>query len=452
MEIIDSIADKILGDFKKEIPIVGRYSTRKEKRGYALFFNDSLRIVFLSDMGYYFIKEIDGMKNCDQVARAVASSLKFPYLVSCRLLIKCLNHFSSLEIVSLKTTKTTKVKLKNLGNFIPSAPNQIAILLTNECNLRCSHCGNENRDRKENELSKEEWFKIIDECSKIGVFIFNVSGGEPFIRKDWYEVLSYARSKKIEVAITSNSTLINEDVAEKLKELKIFNIHLSVDGVGEIHDHFRNQKGVFEKVVNAIDLLKKYKIPFGITTAVSKRNFSDLDKLVEFVRSNNISSWEIYSAIPLGCMNKLEALSQSETLEFARKISDFRKNLKDTKIFVGDNLGYFDQYNMQEDWRGCRAGISICAIDSEGNVKGCPIHPNSLIQGNLRSRTLSDIWNDKKSFGYNRNAKSKLKEHCKNCRFSKVCRGGCKASMYSQHKNFEHNDYCLKFIEESRTI
>ncbi len=124
----------------------------------------------------------------------------------------------------------------------------------------------------------------------------------------------------------------------------------------------------------------------------------------------------------------------------------------DTEIFVGDNLGYFDRYNMQEDWQGCRAGISICAIDSEGNVKGCPIHPNFLIEGNLREKSLYEIWNDKKSFGYNRNAKPKLKKQCGKCKFSKICRGGCKASMYSQRKNFKYNDYCLKFIQEKENI
>jgi len=157
-----------------------------------------------------------------------------------------------------------------------------------------------------------------------------------------------------------------------------------------------------------------------------------------------------YSAIPLGCMDRQEALSQKETLEFSKKISKFRNELKNTHIFVGDNLGYFDRYNMQEDWSGCRAGISICAIDSEGNVKGCPIHPNIFIEGNLRTRTLQKIWGDEKSFGYNRNAKSKLKEHCKKCEYAKICRGGCKSSMYAWRKNFECNDYCLKFIEEKQ--
>ena len=449
MKIINSIAEEFLGEIAKEVPIPRHHVVRKEKKGFTLFFNESMKHYCLDSISYKFFKEIDGKKNCMQIAKSISDSTKIPYLVSCKLLPRFINSFSSMKMISSKNTGDKKIKSKQLKGFIPTAPNQIAILLTNQCNLRCSHCGNENRDRKENELTKEEWFRIIDECAKIGVFIFNASGGEPFIRKDWYEILSYARSKNIEVGITSNSTLINEDIVKKLKELKIFNIHLSLDGVGKIHDHFRNQEGVFNKVENAISLLKKYKVPFGITSAISKRNFKDLNNLAEFVRKNNITSWEMYCAIPLGCMDKKEALEPKEILEFAKKVYDFKKNLKDVDIFVGDNLGYFDKYDTQKDWQGCRAGLSICSIDSEGNVKGCPIHPNCLIQGNVRNKSLYEIWNDKNSFGYNRNAKPKLKKQCGKCKFSKICRGGCKASMYSQHKTFEYNNCCLRFIEES---
>jgi radical SAM protein with 4Fe4S-binding SPASM domain len=450
MKLIESVGKEILGELAGTIPASKKYISRKEKRGYTLFFNDSLKYFYFDNVSFKFLNEFDGKKNIQQIAKNISKKSKLPFLVICNLLVRYLNSFNSLEILQSENYKgEKKIKIKKPKDFIPTAPNQIAVLLTNECNLRCSHCGNENRDRKENELSRKEWFGIIDECAKLGVFIFNVSGGEPFVRKDWYEILSYARSKNIEVAITSNGTLIDEEIVQKLKKLETFNIHLSLDGVGEVHDYFRNKKGVFGTVVNAINLLKKHEIPFGITTSVSKRNFGKLDELAEFIRENGIYSWEIYWAIPLGCMNRQEVLSQREILDFAKKIYGFRNKLKDIKIFVGDNLGYFDKYNMQEDWNGCRAGITICAIDSEGNVKGCPIHPNFLVEGNLRKGTLRDIWRDKKSFGYNRNSKPKLTKHCKECRFSKVCRGGCKASMYAQHKSFECNDYCLKFIEKN---
>lgn len=452
MKITESVAKDILGDIYGEIPVPVEYVTRKEKKEYTIFLRDNLGIFLIDNTGYKFLKEIDGVKNCHQIAKAISSSTKLPYLVCCNLLVRYINFFVSLNIISSKTFGSEKFKLKESPDSVPSAPDQIAVLLTNECNLRCSHCGNENRDKKAHELSKEEWFKITDQCADMGVFVFNASGGEPFVRKDWYEILSYARSKGIEVAITSNSTLINKDIVKKLKELDIFNIHLSLDGVGEVHDYFRNRKGVFDSVVNAMSLLKKRKVPFGVTTAISKRNFGNLDELAEFINKNHIQSWEIFWALPLGCMNKIETLSPKEMVIMAEKISDFRKNLKNTKIFVGDNLGYFDRCNTQENWRGCRAGLSICAIDSEGKVKGCPIHPNCLIAGDLREKTLREIWDDKDAFWYNRNRKSKLKKQCGKCKFGKICRGGCKASMYSQHKSFEYNDYCLKFIEESEKV
>lgn len=449
MNFADHIGKNILADLAEEIPIPKRHVARKEKRGYTLFFNDELTSFSFDSMSYKFFKEIDGIRNCREIAKAMNVSTRLPYLVCCNLLVKYVNSFVSMGLIVSRTKGNKKFKLKESKEFIPAAPSQIAILLTNECNLRCSHCGNENRDRKENELSKEEWFKIIDEASKMGVFIFNVSGGEPFIRRDWFDILSYARSKNIEIAITSNSTLITEETVKKLKGLNIFNIHLSLDGVGDVHDLFRNQKRVFEKVVAAINLLKKYEVPFGITTAVSKRNFHNIDELASFIKENSIGSWEVYWAIPLGCMDRLETLDHREISELARKVFGFRKSMDDTIIFVGDNLGYFDEFETQPNWHGCRAGIAICAIDSEGNVKGCPIHPNCLIEGNLRNKSLSEIWNGKNSFGYNRGAKPKLKKHCGVCQFSKVCRGGCKASMYSQHRTFDYNDYCLKFINES---
>ncbi len=450
MIFFDSVAESILGQNKQIVLMPKQYIARKERGGYTIFFNESLETFFFDTISYAFLQEIDGIKNCFQLAKQVAVRTKLPFLVCCRLLDRYLKTFSVHGFIDNQIANGQEIKIKKTKDFIPSAPDQIAILLTNECNLRCSHCGNENRDRKENELTLAEWCKIIDGCASSGVFILNVSGGEPFIRSDWYEILSHARAKKIEVAITSNSTLITEEIVKKIKELKTFNIHLSLDGVGEIHDLFRNKKGVFDHVVNTIKLFKQYGIPFGITTAVSKRNFGDLDNLANFLREQQIASWEVYWAIPLGCMSKMETLSPRELMVFAEKIHRFREQLTDTKIFVGDNLGYFDALKTQEDWHGCRAGLSICAIDSEGNVKGCPIHPNAFIEGNLRQRSLKEIWNDKNSFGYNRNHKTKLKKHCQKCNFSKICRGGCKASMYAQHQSFEYNEYCLKFIAEQQ--
>jgi len=86
MKILNSLADEILGDLKKEIPIPKQFIARKEKKGYTLFFNDSLKNFFFDNLSYKFLKEIDGIKNCIQIAEAIANSSKLPYLVVCNLL------------------------------------------------------------------------------------------------------------------------------------------------------------------------------------------------------------------------------------------------------------------------------------------------------------------------------------------------------------------------------
>ncbi len=430
MNISKIIGNFIIKEFENDVPKKGKFFFRKEDKGYSFLEKNTLKIWFVDKWGYLILNEIDNKLNCRQILEEVSKKTKMPYFLLAEFLIRYLKEFKEVNLVQFsKMIKRKSIKGKFKKKWFV-APFQIAVLLTNECNLRCSHCGNENRDRKENELTLEEWYAFIGECSELGVFIFNVSGGEPFMRKDWYEILDYARKKNIEIGITSNGTLIDEKITKQLKNLDIFNIHLSLDGIDKVHDDFRNQKGVFEKVLNSIELLRKNEVPFGITTAISRNNFDNIIAVKNFIKKNKISSWELYSAIPIGCMKKEDALDEKETIELAKMIYDFKNELKETRIFVGDNMGYFDKYNTQEQWEGCRAGITICAIDSEGNIKGCPIHPNFLIEGKVRDKTFAQIWQDKNSFSYNRKP-LKLKKHCKKCKYSKICGGGCKASMYS---------------------
>ncbi len=442
---VSKLSNLIIKDFREDVPKRKEVLFRKESRGYSFFEKDSMKTGYIDDLGHKILSAIDNRANCQTILQRMQT--RMPQVLLAEFLIRYLNEFKKAGLIEFARKIDRKSIKSRSKEPILVAPYQVATLLTNECNLRCSHCGNENRERKENELSKKEWFDFIDECCRIGVFIFNVSGGEPFIRKDWFEILSYARKKGIEIGITSNGTLINEETVKKLKQLDIFNIHISLDGVGKVHDQFRNQKGVFARVRNSINLLRGQKIPFGITTAVSKRNLAGIDSVKDFIDKENILSWEVYSAIPIGCMDRKEALDYTETCLLAKKISNYKKELKDIAIFVGDNMGYFDRYCTQEGWKGCQAGISICAIDSEGNIKGCPIHPNCMIEGSIRERTFSEIWLDKNSFSYNRKP-VKLKKHCGQCKYAKICQGGCKASMYAQRTNFEYNNYCLRFLEQ----
>lgn len=448
--ISECIGDFILDDLKRVIPSRNDYKYRNENFGYTIFDIKTLKITLIDKIGFSILSHINGKNNLKDILEKVSEETKIPYFIITTIALKYLTHLSRNRLIKLDKPIHYKLNEKEEIPPIPNGPNQISWLITNQCNLRCSHCGNTSRAKLENEMTKEECFNFIDQCAELKVFILNISGGEPFLKKDWFEILSYARKKDIEVGITTNGTLITEDITKKIRKLNTFNIHISLDGIGKTHDEFRNKTGVFNSVLKSIELFKKYKIPFGVTTSITKKNFNDLDNIKNFVKKNKINSWNLYYALPLGCLNKVDAVSTDEFYKFAKKVVQFKDELRDiTKISVGDSLGYYGRLKVRDDfWNGCGAGVCGCSVDAEGNVKGCPIQHDKFNEGNLRNKSLKEIWLDKNSFLYNRKP-SKLQKHCKKCEYSKFCKGGCKSSMYSQGTDFRYNDYCIYHIEEN---
>lgn len=445
------IGDYLLDDLKNEIPQVNKFKYRLEDFGYTVFDTKTLKTLIIDKRGFSIIKNIDGKKDLKTILKNVSEETKTPYYMMALISLKYLSYLSDTKLTQIKRNVTYKFKDKFMELPIPGGPNQISWLLTNCCNLRCSHCGNTSRAKLENELTEEECFDFINQCANLKVFVLNISGGEPFLRKDWFEILSYARKKGIEIGITTNGTLINEEIAKKIKKLEPFNIHISLDGIGKVHDDFRNKEGVFKSVLKSIKLFKKYKIPFGITTSITKKNFNDLDNVKEFVKKNKINSWNLYYALPVGCLSKADSISINEFYKFAQKVANFREELKDiTHISVGDSLGYYGSLNLRDDlWTGCGAGVCGCAIDAEGNIKGCPIQHDKFNEGNIRKNSLKEIWLKEGAFSYNRKPQ-KLSKHCKSCKYAKICKGGCKSSMFSQGTDFNYNDYCVYKIENSK--
>ena len=447
------LGDSILDKLKDEIPTRNEIRSRPENFGYTVFDVQTLKTVLIDKTGYKILNAVNGKDNLKKILLKISKENKIPYFVLCVIALKQLAHLSENKFINLNQDISFNFKKDYSQYPVLNGPNQISWLITNQCNLRCSHCGNTSRAKLENEMSKKECFDFIDECAKLNVFVLNVSGGEPFLKKDWFEILSYARKKNIEIGITTNGTLITDDVAKKIKKLEPFNVHISLDGIGKVHDEFRNKNGVYDSVLKTISFFKKYKIPFGLTTSITKKNFSDLDNVKDFVKKNKINSWNLYYALPVGCLKQADAVSQEEFYQFAKKVVEFKKELKDiTKISVGDSLGYFGTLKVRDEmWTGCGAGVCGCAVDAEGNVKGCPIQHDEFNEGNIRDKSLKEIWLGEKAFKYN-SEPQKLSKHCKNCKYGKICKGGCKSSMFAQGTEFHFNDYCVYHIEQTKSI
>lgn len=165
-------------------------------------------------------------------------------------------------------------------NFVIYHPKWIEISLTSKCCLKCKMC-NYWKLLLENELSFEEIKDILDQAVNLGIRICHLYGGEPFMRKDIFEIFHYAKSLDLTIDITSNGYLINEDVAKDLSEIPVRNVNISIDGLEKIHDTVRGVEGSFKKAIEAVSFLKQFNVKISVAILLMKINLEDIIPLIK---------------------------------------------------------------------------------------------------------------------------------------------------------------------------
>ena len=145
--------------------------------------------------------------------------------------------------------------------------------ITRRCNLKCIHCyAHANETSTKDELSTEEGKKLIDDLAGFGVPVILFSGGEPLVRKDLPELASYAVEKGMRAVISTNGTLITDNVAKELKDIGLSYVGISLDGTEKINDRFRGVNGAFKSAMNGIRSCKKAGIKVGLRFTVNNHN------------------------------------------------------------------------------------------------------------------------------------------------------------------------------------
>ena len=335
-------------------------------------------------------------------------------------------------------------------------PGSVLYELTLGCNMRCIHCGSSAGIDRSKELSTEEWNKVTKDIYDLGGRYITLLGGEPFLRKDWYEISKTVRDYDMNLTIITNALLIDEDTIKKLRKLDVYSVAVSLDGAtSKTHDKIRKVKGSFKHCKKAFDMLSEAEISTSVITTLNKLNFEELPKMREFLLDKNIA-WQIQIAVPIGRFPRDLMLSAEEFYSAAMFIAATRKkyDLERLPILGAHCFGYHSQYlpniNIVPIWKGCQAGVSLMGIQSNGGVKGCLSLPDEYIEGNIRKKSLVDIWNAPGFAAYNRNFnKENIGKNCSSCKYLKSCLGGC-MSVSTSITEIAHNDpYCFKLIEES---
>ena len=160
---------------------------------------------------------------------------------------------------------------------------------TKTCNLRCRHCYMESDGRRYDELSTVEAKKFIDDLAEFKVPVLLFSGGEPLIRADFFELASYAASKGIRPTLSTNGTLIDRSTAQRIKDIGVGYVGISLDGLSDVNDKFRGVEGAYEKAMRGIENCVAVGQRVGLRFTINRHNYEELDRIFDFIEEKGIN-------------------------------------------------------------------------------------------------------------------------------------------------------------------
>lgn len=338
-------------------------------------------------------------------------------------------------------------------------PRLIAWELTGKCNLRCVHCrASAEHERDPNELSTEEIKNTIDNIVSFSNPIIILTGGEPLVREDVFEIARYGTEKGARVVLGTNATLITPEIAQKLIRSGIKRVSVSLDGsTPETHDDFRKLPGAFDAAMKGIEACKKMGLDFQINTTVTKRNINDLQNIFDLAIKLGAEAHHIFLLVPTGRGKAIED-EEIPPEEYERVLNWMYDMQRSKRMFMKATCAphFFrvvDQRSKEEGLNitagrtglnamtsGCLGGTGFCFISRTGEVNPCGYLP--VKAGNIRERSFKDIWLDSRLFNDLRDPK-KLKGKCGKCEYKIRC-GGCRARAYARYNDYlAEEPYCV---------
>lgn len=327
---------------------------------------------------------------------------------------------------------------------------QLFLELTLRCNERCLHCGSSCGEVKSDELTLEQYKKFLNKFKEdFGIYdkMICITGGEPLLRKDFFEIVGYIKELGFNWGMTSNATLITPEIANRLYEAGMSTISVSIDGLRDTHDAFRRTPGGYDKAMQGIQNLinvGKFK-HVQVTTVVTHQNISELDELFKIFDKIDINSWRVINIEPMGRAKEhpellLTAEDYKYMIEFIR---NKRINGEPVEYGCSHYLGLEYEHEIRDWYFMCSAGYYVASIATNGDILACldiERRPE-LVQGNILKDDFKDIWFNK--FKPFRTDLSDKCSKCKNCEEKDRCHGDSYHSW-----NFDKNEpnLCFKGI------
>jgi radical SAM protein with 4Fe4S-binding SPASM domain len=309
---------------------------------------------------------------------------------------------------------------RRLGMLEP--PELVQWLTTHACNFKCEHCGTNAGEARPDELTTAEVKGLIDELADMGTDLFALTGGEPFMRPDLFDVLEHARSRGVRFTITTNGSLVPQ-FERQLREITPCAMMISVDGLGETHNEFRKESGSFAKCLDSMKILADIGIQTrAFSTTLNQQNVTQLEQMFQRISRSGATYWRLQTIVPEGrAENKDWLFLTKDQWRYVMRFIVEKRRYFDIEMCEG--MGFCGPY--ERDVRAnrffCGSGWNTCIVLADGKVAGCPAFRDEWIEGSIREHSFAWLWHNK----FQRFRNLELDEECRECEHVSACRGGC---------------------------
>ena len=417
IELKQALADKgnIIIDKDKEITALNETLAIRNKELVDIYKSTGYRYILkpLWSFLWPIKRNIIGLKKFISLAKYKVKSKFIDSVSHIKEAFKVLKNINNAFSLPASNPTLKDAYLKHLKyNTFPIMPKRLVLMITRNCNLQCRFCDIAHVENRSKNLKKEDAFKIIDSAACFGIKKIILTGGEPLLHPQFFEIVDFANSRNIEVVLTTNGILIKANL-ERILDSKFFEVCISIDGIENTHDSLRNCKGAYKHAIEAIDLLKQHQVNVSANFVVTNKNIYELDCVYNYFAARNIrlvffpvinKPFESVTdkkeiKIYLAFVNKLfrkgsisshehKYLKESATLYFAKKVNRVR----------------------------CLGMNSEFGVDTDGTISPCCVWENRKDElnnlGNILKEDLEKLWFSAK---FHKARVSIFSEGCENC-------------------------------------
>jgi len=336
--------------------------------------------------------------------------------------------------------------------------------LVRRCNLTCKHCYSISADKDfPGELSTAEAFRVMDDLKAARVPVLILSGGEPLLRPDIFEIGRRAKAMGFYVGLSSNGTLVDAGNVAAIAETGFDYVGISLDGLRDTHDRFRRKAGAFDAALNGVRLCREAGAKVGIRFTLTQDNAHDFPALLDLTEAEDIAKFYLSHLNYAGRGNKHRAddahfrtTRTAMDLLFDRCWRHVQAGLaKEYVTGNNDADGVYLLHWVQErfpdraehirqkliQWGGNASGVNVANIDNLGQV-----HPDTMWWdyplGSVRERPFGDIWQDLSDplmAGLKRHPRP-VAGRCGGCAHLAVCNGNSRVRAWHTTGNFWAED------------